>query len=262
MDGSTNAFVEDDFVRALTFGELAEADCPEDEMQIRGTERSMLSADVRPVVRSTLLSMVMIALGLTIFFIIILLLFFSVVWQLKNNYGGIKLVFLDLDGGSVGAAILSALNSTAMPFSYTVLPPTTSLAETHLHVDRGDCNLALVVSAGATQSLMSAVADNNATYNPTAAASFVFDQGRSGASMAAIIRNITNTLISGVSSRFAASLLMTLASNPAVLLPAVNPQTLVSPIGLTEVNLHPVAHTGQFTATDFGTPLPLPAPTA
>ena len=251
-DGSQRSLVGDGFFRAMTFGELAEADRPEDELETNGIEKSIFARDIRSIINATMKSMIMIAVGLTTLFIIMLILFFTVSWQPKNNYGGITLAYLDHDGDMIGAAVLLAMNSSAMPFTWKQLPNTTSIDDLRSQVDRGDWNVALVAHPGATHALMAALLNPKAAYSPTNATSYIFDQGRSGSSMATIIRTAMTNVIAGVNGGLAARLTRSLAAAGTVPLPALNPQVLVSPVGVAEVNLHPVPYTGEFVATDFG----------
>ena len=245
--------VNDDFVRAMTFGELAEGDRPSNEQVMIGTEISILAPENRHVLRSSLKSIVMISIGLTIMFVLMILLFLGASWQPKNYYGGIQLAFLDLDRGEVGAALLSKVNSSAMPFSWTIIPSNTLLDDLKSEVDQGLWNVALVVNPGSTSALIAAITSSTSTYDPANATSYIFDQGRSGSSMATIIRTTLSAVVEGASSNFASTLIRTLTAAP---LSTLNSKILVSPIGYTEINLHPVEFTGEYVATDFGARLP------
>jgi rhamnose transport system permease protein len=87
----------------------------------------------------------------------------------------------------VGQAIRSAAGNPSFPFSVTVV--TTGSAEDAMHrVDVGDFNAALIAMPGASAALAAALADPAAPYNSSAAAAFVFDEGRGGPSMATLLR--------------------------------------------------------------------------
>jgi hypothetical protein len=200
---------------------------------------SLTDPSVRAVVISSLKT---IAKGTAILLCILpllLCLFFGVGWNPKDNYKNINFAVLDLDGGMIGNAILTAAQSPINPFTATVLSNTTSFDETIHLVDTGSYNAALIVNSGASASLLAALNSPASPYNPASATTFIYDEGRGGSSMVSLLRGVVPSIAAGVSKTLAQAFL-TRSSAAAVPLAAFNRVALLTPVGSTEQNLHPV----------------------
>jgi hypothetical protein len=215
-------------------------------------ERGFFGAEARATVCFTARAMGIGLVVLMILFAVMLLLFFGVSWQTRDYYGNVRLAVLDLDGGAVGAAVLSAATSGAIPFSVEVLPRGALLGDVRARVDAGEWNAALVARPGASAALAAAAANPTAPYAAANATVYIFDQGRGGSAMAALIRNTLQGVIARVSSGVGAGLLAQLAGKGVPLL-RVNPSVVATAVSYIEDNLHPVAFSGEFMATELGT---------
>lgn len=137
---------------------------------------------------------------------------------------------LDLDGGAVGGALRGAASHS--PFHVVSLANTTTYARLVHDVERGDYHAALVAQPGATAALaaaLAAVAPTVPPYDPAAALTLVFDEGRGGSTMAAMLRASSAQVVAAASAAVERTVLQ------RSLVPAVSATTLL---------LHPVPHAG------------------
>ena len=199
---------------------------------------SITDLSIRAIVISSLKTIAKGTAILLCIFPCLLCLFFGVGWNPKDNYKNVNFAVVDLDGGVIGQAVRSASQSPNNPFTATILFNTTFDDTIHL-VDTGSYNAALVVNPGASSSLLAALSSSTALYNPAAATTFIFDEGRGGSSMASLLRGAVPSIATGVSKALALSFL-TQSSSAAAPLAAFNPVALLTPVGNTEKNLHPV----------------------
>ena len=179
-------------------------------------------------------------------FIVLLLLFFGSGWNPSWYYWRVKIGVLDLDGALVGGALRAVANSGKVPFTTVDLSGITfdSVKQT---VDAGHLNAAWVAMPGATAQLLAAAASPTAAYNSAGALSFIFDEGRGGATMASLLNGATSNAVSAMSAIVAGAMLHQAAAANASA-SALNVGVLVSPVTATTVNLHPVRHAGEHTA--------------
>ncbi len=216
----------------------------------------MFDPRVKDTVFRSTRTLVIVGIALACIFPLMLSLFYGVGWSPKDNYHNVQLLVADLDGGIVGQAIRSAASNPSFPFSVTVV--TTSSPEDAMHrVDAGDFNAALIAMPGASVALAAALADPAAPYNSSAATTFVFDEGRGGPSMATLLRfNVPPLAHAAANAAVSLTLFRQLAAAAAPAA-AVNVAALVSPVGCTEIRLHPVLFPGESSAAGIGAP---PAP--
>ena len=142
----------------------------------------------------------------------------------------IHLAVLDLDGGLVGGALRGVASHS--PFTVVSLANTTTYARLVHDVERGDYHAALVAQPGATAALTAALAAAAPTfplYNPSAAVTLVFDEGRGGSVLASMLRATSAQVVAATSAVVERRVLNT------SLVPAVSATTLL---------LHPVPHAG------------------
>jgi hypothetical protein len=147
----------------------------------------MFDPAVRDSVRATFRTIVKATVGIFLVFPLMLCLFFGVGWSPKDNYKGVRIAVVDLDGGLIGTSIIAVATSPTIPFTVLVLSDVQSLDDIRHRIEVGDYNAALVASPGASAALLAAAGNSTARYVPAAAASFIFDEGR-GSSMASILR--------------------------------------------------------------------------
>ena len=194
------------------------------------SHRALVKGSVKACVASTL--------PLSVLLILAQLLFLGSGWAPDTQYHRLKLAVLDLDGALVGGALRGA--SFHLPFSVTAYTNTSgvSVASLTTAVNRGDFHAGLIAVPGATSTLAAALAAARAapgspvSYDPTAAIAMVYDEGRLGPSLGALLRGVVTQLIGGVSAATETALM----SSPApVIAPAVS---------FNLVNLHPVPHAG------------------
>ena len=179
-------------------------------------------------------------------FITLLLLFFGSGWNPAWYYWRVMIGVLDLDGALVGTALRAVANSGKVPFTTVDLSGST-FDSVKQSVDAGHLNAAWIAMPGATTQLLTAAASPTAAYNSAGAMSFVFDEGRGGATMASLLTGATSNAVSAVSSIVTGAMLHQAAAANA---PAstLNVGLLVAPVTATTVNLHPVRHAGEHTA--------------
>ena len=232
------------------FNDEAISDCDEQKQQII----SLFDPRVRDVVQTSFKSVMKSLFFLSILFIFILLLFYGMSWNPKDNYHNIQLAIVDLDGGMIGQALLAAGRDSVIPFTVTILANDSTIDFVKERVNVGDFNAALVANAGASQTLMAALIDPSAEYTPALATSFIFDEGRGGSAMASLLRATVPTIdSSGVNVAVAQALFKTLSDRTSPTpLSTLNPTPLLSPVGCTEVNLHPVLFNGENSAAGLG----------
>ena len=137
----------------------------------------------------------------------------------------------------IGKGIVQAFSSPSMVLSITMLSNTTTFDDIVNQVDFGSYNGAFVVNADASANLLAALAAPSAHYNPAAATTFIFDEGRGGSSMASILRGALPPLAVAVGRAISEGVI---ASKGAAPLAAFNRAALLTPVGNTEMNLHPV----------------------
>ena len=144
----------------------------------------------------------------------------------------IKIAVLDLDGGLVGGALRGA--AVHVPFTTSVLPNSTTYAWLEHAVDHGSYHAALVAQPGATAALAAALAAQQAgatpvLYNPLAAVTLLYDDGRGGSVMGSLLRS-TAAQIVGMASAVVERQVLNTSLAPAV--------------SLTTQLMHPVPHAG------------------
>ena len=171
-----------------------------------------------------------------------LFMFYGSGWKPSSNYGRLRFAVLDQDGGSdiVGAAVLAA--SQSLPYSVKMLP-SGSLASLTAAVDKGTFHVGVFVPPGASAALLAAV-HTNASYDPSAALSFIFDEGRGGSAMAPLLRAAASQIGAVASGRCSGALL---AINAGASVGTLNAMVLVQPVAARLVNLHPVPIAGMAT---------------
>ena len=223
----------------------------ESEVDGDGKERNFLDNGVRVTIVKTVAGMGIGLVALCALFTVMLLLFIGVGWQTRNYYGNIHLAVLDLDGGIIGSAIVAIASSGLIPFTTEVLPVTTPIDELRARIDAGDWNAALVAQTGSSHALLAAATNPVASYAASNATIYIFDQGRGGASMAAIIRTTLAGAVSNINSLVFSSMFAELAKQ-GVPLALMNPTVVENAVGTTEDNLHPVTFSGEYTATELG----------
>jgi hypothetical protein len=217
--------------------------------------RGLISTSVKSVLKSSIF--------LSILFLFLLILFYGMSWNPKDNYIRVKLAIVDLDGGMIGQALVAAAKNPAIPFSVTILTDVLSLESVEKRVDVGDFNAALVANPNASSTLLAALMDPSAKYIPSHATSFIFDEGRGGAGMVAALRGVVPPIAtSGVKVGIALALFKQLSSDPQAPIPLsrLNPTALLIPVGTTEINLHPVEYSGENSAAGLGANFPLLPP--
>jgi hypothetical protein len=209
--------------------------------------RSLISTSIKAILKASIF--------LSILFLFLLIMFYGMSWNPKDNYFRVKLAIIDLDGGMIGQALLAAAKNPAIPFSVTILTDVLSLESAKSRVDVGEFNAALVANPNASSTLLAALMDPSAKYVPSHATSFIFDEGRGGAGMAAALRGVVPPIAtSGVKLGIAQALFKKFSSDPQAPIPLsrLNPTALLIPVGNTEINLHPVEYSGENSAAGLG----------
>ena len=129
----------------------------------------------------------------------------------------------------------------ALGFVLVTSPSTSALFD---RVDRGDFNAAIVANPGASASLAASLTGTaRSPYAPSSAVTFAFDEGRSGSTMTTLLRAQISALVAAASSGVATATLASLRSGNLTL-SVVDSAALLSPVGYTENNLHPVQFAG------------------
>lgn len=106
--------------------------------------------------------------------------------------------------------------------------------------------------ANASAALLAAYASPSyRAYDPSSAMTFIFDEGRASQVVASLMRTAASTLSSSASFLATQALLVDAASSG---LPSssLNPAVVSNPIGVSILNLHPVAEPGLFTISGLG----------
>ena len=114
-------------------------------------------------------------------------------------------------------------------------------------IDDGSFHAGFAINAGATDALLAAAATATAPYDATSAVTFAFDEGRGGSLLGSMLPAINDHLMLLASNIVARALLADAAAAGAGAA-ALNPAVIVSPVGSTVANLHPVYATGAHTA--------------
>jgi hypothetical protein len=148
----------------------------------------MFDPAVRASVRTTIHTVGKATIGIFLIFPLMLCLFFGVGWSPKDNFKGVRIVAVDLDGGLIGKSIIAAASSPSIPFTVIVLTDVQSLDDIRHRIEVGEYNAALVASPNASAALLAAAGSPTSHYLPAAAATFILDEGR-GSSMASILRS-------------------------------------------------------------------------
>jgi hypothetical protein len=166
-------------------------------------------------------------------------------WHAHRN---LHLAVVDLDGGFVGTALLTAARSPDMPLSLTVLDGAAlSFADVSAAVDAGCYHAALVALPGASAALAAAARNVSAVAPVSAPLAFVFDEGRGGSAVASLLRSVSAQL-TGAASAMTTRALLTSAAADGAAAAALNAGVLASPVHTRVLTLHPVAHAGEHTA--------------
>jgi Protein of unknown function (DUF3533) len=207
---------------------------------------SLLEPEQRHLVLLLFKALVGSSLLLSTVFIILLLLFFGSGWNPAWYYWRVKIGYVDLDGGLVGAALQAVASSGKVPFTLVNLSGS-SFDSVKSAVDTGRLNAAWIAMPGATAQLLAAAASPMAPYSSAGALSFVYDEGRGGASMASLLTGATTNAVSAMSAIVTGTMLHQAAVMNASA-SALNVGVLVAPVSATTVNLHPVRHAGEHTA--------------
>jgi hypothetical protein len=196
------------------------------------------------------------ALVLSCLFVLLLVIFLGSVWRPGRYAKNVKLGVLDLDGGAVGAALLTAAASPVIPFTCVVKDPaSTSLETITKQVDAGNLDLAWVATTGASAALSAGLQTNSSVeYMPSSSLLFIYDEGRAGGSMSSILELATLQAGTAMSAGVAMELLVALTRNLeemsttgvafGPLVSAINLTVLRNPLAFTTVNLHPIVSTG------------------
>ena len=149
---------------------------------------SMFDPRVRDTVQTSTRNVVKATIGLVVIFPMMLCLFFGVGWSPKDNYKGVRVAIIDFDGDIIGREIANAANNPNFPLTAVFVSDAVDLNDVRRRVNLGEFNGALVANANASAMLRAALRSPAAHYVPAGAASFVFDEGRGGSSMATILR--------------------------------------------------------------------------
>ena len=193
------------------------------------SHRALVKGSVKACAASTV--------PLSVLLILAQLIFLGSGWAPDTQYARIRVAVLDLDGSLVGGALRGA--SAHLPFSVTTYTNLTMNAGSlTAAVNRGDFHAGLLAVQGATGTLAAALAAARAnpgsplSYDATAAVQFIYDEGRLGPSLGALLRSVVTQLIGGVSAAAEQAMM----GSPA---PAIAPA-----VSFSLVNLHPVPHAG------------------
>ena len=167
-----------------------------------------------------------------------------------DNIHRLEIRVANFDGGSVGAALATALTTIAAnPGSngFTIVDASaTSPQQLRDDVKNGNAWGAVWINAGATAALNAAVADPagvGATYDAKSAITFAWDEGRNAMITTARIGGPIKGILSGFVSTFATNFVRGIQINMgnAVLgnVAVTKPSLLVKPIDFTEESLFP-----------------------
>jgi hypothetical protein len=148
----------------------------------------MFDPIVRETIQNSTRSIVKATIGIFTVFPIMLCLFFGVGWSPKDNYKGVQVAIINLDHDIIGQAIEHAAKNPSFPLTPVFVTDAIDLNDVRRRVNLGEFNGALVANANASALLHAALHNATAHYVPSGAATFVFDEGRGGSSMALILR--------------------------------------------------------------------------
>ena len=212
---------------------------------------SMFDPKVRGTVLGTTKTIAMACALLVCVFPLMLSLFYGVGWSPKDNYRNVQLLVADLDGGIIGLAIRAAAAASSVPFTVTFATDG-SLSDVKGRVDSGAFSAALIAMPGASSALAAALHDPSAPFPSSAAAAFVFDEGRGGPTMAALLRTVVPPIAAAAANAAVGKQLFLQLANGSSVVSAVNPAALISPVGCSEINLHPVPFAGEVSSAGLG----------
>jgi hypothetical protein len=165
----------------------------------------------------------------------------------QRNVGRWDFYLADLDGGQVGASMVAAVQAAAasgvVAFPNLVVKTGSSVQELEQAIRDGHAWGAAWANPGASAALQAAVADPSGaalTYNPAAAATFAWDEGRSPLGPSARITGPVKAALAVWSGRVSAQLIGSLnASASLSALAASAPALLAQPVAFTELNMFP-----------------------
>lgn len=178
----------------------------------------------------------------------------------QRNVGRWDFYLADLDGGQVGASLVAAVQAAAASgvaaFPNLVVKTGSSVQELEQAIRDGKAWGAAWANPGATAALQAAVADPagaGAVYNPAAAATFAWDEGRSPLGSSARIVGPVKAALAVWAGSVSAQLIGSL--NASAALPAVAasaPRVLAQPVAVTELNMFPATQPVYATALTIG----------
>ena len=150
----------------------------------------------------------------------------------------------DYDGDVVGAALLTAGTTSLAPYSWQSSTTASGdpLAAARACVLSGDVHGAFVALPGAGAALRIAARNTSAVSAPATCA-FVYDDGRSGGTLATLLRDVSSAMQAAASSA-ATYELLALASADGLAAAGLNWRVVASPVTCTMMPLHPVSHPG------------------
>lgn len=237
-----------------TIEKPSQADFADSSSEESEQDISIFDPRVREVVMTSVKSVFKSVIFLSILFIFLLIMFYGMTWNPKDNYHNVQLALVDLDGGMIGKALLAAGGSPSIPFTVTIVTDALSMDAVKDRVNVGDFNAALVANPNASRALLSALTNPSATYIPSHATSFIFDEGRGGSGMASALRAAVPVIATSGLNVAIAQALFAQFSDPKTPVPLsmLNPAPLLNPVGCSEVNLHPVQYSGENSAAGLG----------
>ena len=160
--------------------------------------------------------------------------------------GNLAAVLVDFDGAPGPATVSSALRYAASSPSIVGLgwrwldPTTTTPADLQARLDRGEFYMAVFVAPNATANLLVALGVGSAAaaaaYDPAAALSALYDEGRSGLTISTLLRTAQLELNFLVGAYLRSALLPTALASAGL-----NPAVALTPVTLTVANIHPVS---------------------
>lgn len=171
--------------------------------------------------------------------VIMLFLFYGSGWKPGSYYKRVIIAFLDLDKQFVGGAVAAGLGT--LPYTIVTLGAGATFDSVQRDVDSGHFNAAFVTTPGASSALQSAVRSSSALYDPTAAFTFVFDEGRGGPSMALLLRAAEGVVGGAAAAIITGGLLQ---MNAGAQVSSLNARVLARPVAGSTLNLHPVVISG------------------
>jgi hypothetical protein len=193
---------------------------------------------IRPILKKSIVTGVLSLVFTTVMTMLGISLLFGSSWNPAGYLFQVPVVIINHDASIVGNFIQNAL-TTSSTFAWVVDP---SIIDAQDYVNNAHAWAAVYIPSSYSQVLNSSL-QSPVTYNNTI--QVIYDQGRANAG-ATLIFNALNAKVVAIAQQFATLKFAEYA--PIALANKADPRTVVSPVLISVVNLHPVARAGEETA--------------